>query len=95
MDVDNPAVQAVPGQLSPEVLVRFTSPGSYEVLDQSTLVVIDTGVYDPATGKNVFPTDNLGIDYGYQSALPVILSPVMSLQCTTTAAVRVITATRC
>lgn len=68
-DIDNPAFQAAPGQLSPEVLVRFTSPGSYEVLDQSTMAVIDTGVYDPATGKNLFPTDNLGIDYGYQVSI--------------------------
>lgn len=65
-DIDNPAFQAVPGQLSPEVLIRFTAPGSYEVLDQSTLGVIDTGSYDPASGKDIFPTDNLGIDYGYQ-----------------------------
>ena len=35
-------------------------------VDQSTLGVIDTGVYDPATGTDVFPTASLGVDYGYR-----------------------------
>jgi flagellar hook-associated protein 1 FlgK len=52
--------------LTPPVLVRFTSPTSYEVIDQTTSGVIDTGVYDPATGADIFPTANLGVDYGYQ-----------------------------
>ncbi len=65
-DIDNPAFQSPPGTLSPPVLIRFTSPTSYEVIDQSTLGVIDSGVYDPATGADVFPTANLGVDYGYQ-----------------------------
>lgn len=65
-DISNPAFQSSQGTLSPEVLIRFTSPTSYEVVDQSTLGVIDTGLYDPATGTDIFPTANLGIDYGYQ-----------------------------
>lgn len=65
-DIENPAFQSPPGTLSPSVLVRFTSPTAYEVVDQSTSGVIDTGVYDPASGTDVFPTANLGIDYGYQ-----------------------------
>lgn len=65
-DIDNPAFQSPPGTLSPPVLIRFTSPTSYDVIDQSTLGVIDSGVYDPATGADVFPTANLGVDYGYQ-----------------------------
>ncbi len=68
-DIDNPAFQSPPGTLTPPVLIRFTSPNAYEVIDQSTLSVIDTGVYDPATGADVFPTANLGIDYGYQVRL--------------------------
>jgi len=65
-DIDNPAFQAVPGQLSPEVLIRFTSSTSYEVLDKATLAIIDTGTYDPATGEEIFPTGNLSVDYGYR-----------------------------
>ena len=65
-DIDNPAFQAVPGQLSPEVLIRFTSPTSYEVVDKVTLATIDTGTYDPASGEEIFPTENLTTDYGYR-----------------------------
>lgn len=65
-DISNPAFQSPPGTLSPNVLIRFTGPTAYEVIDQSTSGVIDTGVYNPATGTDVFPTANLGIDYGYQ-----------------------------
>lgn len=65
-DIDNTAFQTLPGQLTPEVLIRFTSPTSYEVLDQSTMATLDTGSYDPATGEEIFPTENLAIDYGYQ-----------------------------
>jgi len=65
-DIGNPAFQTSPGTLSPPVLIRFTSPTSYEVIDQTTSGVIDTGVYDPASGADVFPTASLGIDFGYQ-----------------------------
>ena len=65
-DIDNPAFQAIPGQLSPEVLIRFTSPTSYEVVDKVTLATIDTGTFDPASGEEIFPTENLTIDYGYR-----------------------------
>ncbi len=65
-DINNPAFQSPPGQLTPQVGIRFTSPTSYEVIDQVTSAVIDTGSYDPATGTDVFPTANLGIDYGYR-----------------------------
>ena len=65
-DINNPAFQSPPGQLSPAVQIRFTSSLTYEVIDQDTLAVIDTGTYDPATGADIFPTQNLGIDYGYQ-----------------------------
>jgi flagellar hook-associated protein 1 FlgK len=65
-DINNPAFQSPPGQLSPAVQIRFTSSTTYEVIDQGTLAVIDTGTYGPATGADIFPTQNLGIDYGYQ-----------------------------
>jgi flagellar hook-associated protein 1 FlgK len=65
-DINNPAFQSPPGQLTPAVQIRFTGSGAYEVVDQGTLAVIDTGTYDPATGADIFPTQNLGIDYGYQ-----------------------------
>jgi flagellar hook-associated protein 1 FlgK len=65
-DINNPAYQSSPGQLSPPVQIRFTGSTTYEVIDQNTLSVIDTGTYDPAGGADIFPTQNLGIDYGYQ-----------------------------
>ncbi len=65
-DINNAAFQSPPGQLSPPVRVRFTSPTTYEIINQSTSAVIDTGIYDPATGVDVFPTANNGTDYGYQ-----------------------------
>jgi flagellar hook-associated protein 1 FlgK len=65
-DINNPAFQSMPGQLTPAVQVRFTSSTAYEVLDPGTMAVIDTGTYDSATGADIFPTQNLGIDYGYQ-----------------------------
>ncbi|MGD2112673.1 MAG: flagellar hook-associated protein FlgK [Gammaproteobacteria bacterium] len=68
-DISNPAFQSPPGTLAPPVLIRFTSPTAYEVIDQTTSGVIDTGVYDPATGTDVFPTANLGIDFGYQVSI--------------------------
>lgn len=68
-DINNPAFQSPPGALTPPVLVRFTSPTAYEVVDQNTSAVIDTGTYDPATGADIFPTANLGIDHGYQARI--------------------------
>lgn len=65
-DINNPAFQSPPGQLSPAIQIRFTSPTTYDVIDQGTSAVIDTGTYDPATGADIFPTQNLGIDFGYQ-----------------------------
>ena len=65
-DINNPAFQSPAGQLSPAVQIRFTGSTTFEVIDQGTLAVIDTGTYDPATGADIFPTQNLGVDYGYQ-----------------------------
>lgn len=65
-DITNPAFQSPPGTLTPPVTIRFTSPTAYEVVDRNTSAVLDTGVYDPATGADVFPTASLGVDFGYQ-----------------------------
>ncbi|MEZ5542591.1 MAG: flagellar hook-associated protein FlgK [Pseudomonadota bacterium] len=65
-DIDNAAFQTPPGTLNPSVLVHFTSPTAYEIVDQSTSAVIDSGTYDPASGADIFPTATLGVDYGYR-----------------------------
>jgi flagellar hook-associated protein 1 FlgK len=65
-DIDNAAFQATPGQLTPPVLIRFTSAATYDVLDAGTMGVIDSGTYDPAQGEDIFPTENLAVDYGYR-----------------------------
>lgn len=65
-DIENPAFQGVPGTLTPPVVVRFTSPTSYEVINRTTLATIDTGSYDPSQGADIFPTAGLGVDYGYR-----------------------------
>lgn len=68
-DISNPAFQSPPGTLTPPVTIRFTSTTAYEVVDQNTSAVLDTGVYDPATGADVFPTASLGVDFGYQVSI--------------------------
>ncbi len=67
-DINNSVFQATAGQLSPPVLVRFTSPTSYDLYDNSNPLsptVLEAGIaYNPATGGNVFPTPG-GLDHGY------------------------------
>jgi len=67
-DINNAAFQTTAGQLTPPVLIRFTSATSYDVLDNSnpaSPTVLETGIaFNPATGGGVFPTPG-GIDYGY------------------------------
>lgn len=71
-DINNAAFQAVPGQLSPPLLVSFTSGISYDVYDNTNPaapVLLEAGIaYDPATGGDVFPTPG-ALDYGYQMTL--------------------------
>jgi flagellar hook-associated protein 1 FlgK len=68
-DIDNPVFQATPDQLTPPVLMRFTSSTSYDLYDNTntvTPVLLEAGiVYDPATGGELFPTPG-GLDHGYR-----------------------------
>ena len=71
-DISNPAFQSPPGSLSPPLMIRFTSPTSYEIYDNSnpaSPALLETvSGYDPAAGTDVFPTPG-GLDYGYQIRL--------------------------
>ena len=71
-DITNSSFQTTAGQLSPPVMVRFTTPTSYDVYDNTNPaapVLLEAGiVYDPATGGEVFPTPG-GIDHGYSVQL--------------------------
>jgi len=71
-DINNAAFQTTPGQLTPPVLVRFTTNTSYDVYDNTvpgTPVLLEAGIaYNAATGGNVFPTPG-GLDYGYSVQL--------------------------
>ena len=77
-DIDNAVFQTSAGQLSPPVLVRFTSALSYDLYDNtvpSAPVLLEAGIaYNPATGGEVFPTPG-AIDHGYRmriSGAPVV-----------------------
>ena len=71
-DINNAAFQTTSGQLTPPVLMRFTSGTSFDIYDNTnpaTPVLLEAGLaYDPATGAEVFPTPG-GLDYGYQMQL--------------------------
>ena len=76
-DIDNPVFQATPGQLTPPVMVRFTSATSYDLYDNTNPVapaLLEAGIaYDPATGGELFPTPG-GLDHGYR--MQIIGAPV-------------------
>lgn len=71
-DINNSVFQANSGQLSPPVLVRFTSTTSYDIYDNSdplNPVLLESGIaYNPATGGEVFPTPGT-LDHGYRLQL--------------------------
>ena len=71
-DIANAAFQSTPGQLSPPILVRFTSGTSYDIYDNTNSaspVLLEAGIaYDPATGAELFPTPG-GLDHGYRMQL--------------------------
>ena len=71
-DINNSVFQSPPGQLTPPVLVRFTSPTSYDIYDNTnplTPTVLESGIaYNPATGGEVFPTPG-SLDHGYRLQL--------------------------
>lgn len=67
-DINNTVFQGSAGQLSPPVLIRFTSSTVYDVYDNTNPaapVMLEAGIaYDPATGGELFPTPG-GLDHGY------------------------------
>ena len=71
-NINNPAFQSSPGSLSPPLMIRFTSPTTYEIYDNSnpaSPALLETvSGYDPAAGADLFPTPG-GLDYGYQVRL--------------------------
>lgn len=63
------AAFAIPGSLSPPLLVRFLNATSYEIVRTDTNAVMETGIpYNPATGGDLFPTP-AAYDPGYQISL--------------------------
>lgn len=71
-DIDNAVFQTSAGQLTPPVLVRFTSGTSYDIYDNTnpaSPVLLEAAIaYDPATGGELFPTPG-GLDHGYRMSL--------------------------
>ncbi len=71
-DINNAAFQTTAGQLTPPLLVRFTTGTSYDIYDNTNAaspVLLEAGIaYDPATGADLFPTPG-GIDHGYRMRL--------------------------
>ena len=69
VNINNAAFQTTAGQLTPPVMVRFTTTTSYDLYDNSNPsapVMLEAGiVYNPATGGELFPTSG-GIDHGYR-----------------------------
>lgn len=67
---------ATPGALSPEILIRFTSTTTYDVIDAGTNgIILGAQPFIPGQQNDVFPTDPLDPNYtGYQvqlSGVPV------------------------
>ncbi len=71
-DINNSVFQSTAGQLSPPVMLRFTSATSYDIYNNAnpaSPVLLESGIiYNPATGADVFPTPS-GIDHGYSMRL--------------------------
>lgn len=59
-----------PGQLSPPVLIRFTSPTTYDILDNSNpgspLSILTAQVFTPGVDNEILPSS---LGYGYQITL--------------------------
>ena len=68
-DIGNAAFQTSAGQLTPPILIQFTSPTTYTVFDNTVPGApgpLEINIpYNPATGDTVFPTPG-GLDYGYR-----------------------------
>jgi flagellar hook-associated protein 1 FlgK len=68
VDTTNAAF-ATPGQLTPPILIQFTSPTQYSVFDNTNPAapaLLEAGItYNPAANNAVFPTPG-ALDYGYR-----------------------------
>jgi flagellar hook-associated protein 1 FlgK len=68
LDTTNAAF-ATPGQLTPPILIQFTSPTQYSVFDNTNPAapaLLEAGIaYNPAANNAVFPTPG-ALDYGYR-----------------------------
>jgi flagellar hook-associated protein 1 FlgK len=66
------AAYAVPGALTPPILIQFTSPTQYSVFDNTVPaapVLLEAGIaYNPAGTSQVFPTPG-ALDFGYRISL--------------------------
>jgi flagellar hook-associated protein 1 len=62
---------ATPGQLSPPLLIRFTSSTQFDVLDANTSAVLVSGLsFSPGTANTLFSRDSTDPDYfGFQVVL--------------------------
>jgi len=65
------AIFAAPGQLSPPLLLRFTSATQFDVLDANTSAVLVAGLsFTPGTANTLFSRDSADPDYfGFQAVL--------------------------
>jgi flagellar hook-associated protein 1 FlgK len=63
-DINNAAFTTVSGQLSPPIRIEFTSPTTYNIVNNSSNVVIEAGLaFTPNSDNQVVPTG--ATDYGY------------------------------
>jgi flagellar hook-associated protein 1 FlgK len=51
------------------LIISFTGPTSYEIINADTSAVLDTGTYDPAVGEDLFPSEGSALDFGYRARI--------------------------
>lgn len=64
VDISNASFQTTAGALTPPILIQFTSATTYDIINASTLVAIESGIAY-TSGAEVFPTPG-ALDYGYR-----------------------------
>lgn len=64
LDINTPTFTSAPGELSPPIMIRFTSPTSYDVLDYSDPAnpihlnpPLSNQFFSPGAMNSIFPTD--------------------------------------
>lgn len=63
------AAFSIPGQLTPPIVIEFTSPTTYRLVSGTdNSILVDNLNYDPIAGASVFPTPG-GYDPGYRITL--------------------------